>query len=437
MSKEFKGDSVQVTVSQEPGCQVKFDIFVTPEGTEAAYTKALKSITKEVSFPGFRKGKAPRSIVLERYGKYVDQEWNELLLNTAFREAMALANIYPLSEESIKKPKMEKTSREEGTSFSITFESAPDTPLVKPEEIKLEGAEPKPVTDEHIEERIKEVRLYHATWEDVEGRPAQEGDFVTVDIEGIDPPKGMLAEDSQFEIQEGKMGEWMRKALIGANVDDVVEGTSEKHPESEVEDFQPTECKITVKKVQVPTLPELDDEFAKKVGLPAIAEFRGKVEEGLKHEANQALKEKLRVQLENFLLENYPFEVPASLVGAEKRHMEAGLLADLAESEESEEALAARKAEIQEEAEKKSKDSFRLFFLARKIADENSIQVSKDEVMQEVMRQVYAPGGHNLLSDSNDAGEVHSRVYASILSQKAKDYLVEQVMGAKESGSQE
>jgi trigger factor len=84
---QFQNENMTVDLKRDPGCLIRLDISLSPLATQAAYQKALKTVNKEVSIPGFRKGKAPQTLILKNYSQHVDREWRELLLNTAFGEA--------------------------------------------------------------------------------------------------------------------------------------------------------------------------------------------------------------------------------------------------------------------------------------------------------------------------------------------------------------
>ena len=98
---EFKNDNVQVIVSRSKGSRVKLEINVSPLATQAAYKQAIKAVGKEISRPGFRKGKAPDNYILQNYKGHVESEWNNILLNTSFQEALDLTKIYPFSKNNL------------------------------------------------------------------------------------------------------------------------------------------------------------------------------------------------------------------------------------------------------------------------------------------------------------------------------------------------
>ena len=419
ITEDFKNENVTVKLSRTPGCQVKFEISVSPKASEAAYHKAIKTVNKEVTLPGFRKGKAPESIVIENYGKHVDQEWKEILIQTSFQESLKLTNVYPLNEESVKRPELKNASREEESTIIIQFESTPTIPSVNSDDFSLQSIEGKEVNDEDVEKTIEQIRLHHASWEEVTDRPVQEGDFIDVDIDNVEDPDRQICKNSRFEVKEGKMGDWMINLVIGLNTGDTAEGMSEKGEEVKDEDFIPTLCRITVNGIHVPTMPEIDDELAKKVGLTTVKEMNERIKDDLIRQEKDRIQEKKREQIELMLLEKAPFDVPHSLIQSEKAsYLQRYDLAALADKED-------ELKNLEERVDRDVDRALRMFFLARKITDDNQLSVSEQELMQEVMKEVYSkPRG----DDGNfNADELRSRAYIRILSNKAKDFLISKI----------
>lgn len=433
-STEIKNDNISVTVSKKPGCQIKFEIFVTPKATQAAYAKALKMVNKEVSIPGFRKGKAPDAVVLQNFGKYVDQEWQELLLRTSFQEALDLVKIYPFSEESVKRPQIKNVSKENGANLSIEFESSPEVPNIDPSEIEIKSIEKAPVKQKQIDQTLEEIMFHHAQWEDITDRGVKEGDFIDLDIEAVETPPRNICTNTRFEVAKGKMGDWMRKLVIGKSISDTVEGLSEKEDCNEEHEhgdhcghaeFKPTQCKITIKSIKKAVLPALDNELAKKTGVETIEQLKERVEADLNRQADEVAHMKMRKQLEDILGEKYPFDIPASVVAGEKKLRLEAKIKQLKQNNESEQEIAAKRAAIEEEISQEIDKAFRLFFISRKIAQDHQIQVTQEEILQELMKNMYGRGtGESLIDPSMDPSEVRSRLYVNVLSRKTAEYLV-------------
>lgn len=421
-TNEYSSDHVKVKADRLPGCKIVLDIQVTPLGSAAAYKKAIKLVSKEVSLPGFRKGKAPEAMIIKNYNSYVEQEWKEVLVQTAFQEALQLVKIYPHSEKSIQRPQLKKASQTDGSHVIIEFEAGPNVPNVEPAELHVTKVERKDVTQENIDDSCEQLRLHNATWEEISDRPVQEDDYVEIDIEDMENPGHFVCQNTLFEVKKGKMGDWMRHLIVGKNIHETAEGLSERSENLPADaEFKPTSCKITIHKIKKPVLPELNDELAKKVGAENLDNLLVKIKKNLETEADNEVKEKLRKQIERELLNLYPFEVPASFVQREKKtridYAKRALEKAGKEKHEIKDQIAKLEAKLNVEIP----ETLRLFFLARKIADEKNIIITKDELMHELMLELYSPS--SLVDTSLDPEEARNKVYISLLSRKVQDYL--------------
>lgn len=419
----YQNENIQVSVEQFPGCQVKLTVNVQPQGSKAAYKKAIKMINKEVSLPGFRKGRAPEAMVIEHYASYIDKEWKNLVVETAFHEALQLCKVYPFSQKTIKKPDVKSLDKESGGTIVIEFERTPEVPEILGSDLTLTKPEEKEVTQEKIDENLELIQLHNAEWEDVEGRGVEKGDFVDVKIVEVDNPENVLCENTRFEVKEGKMGEWMIKLILGKNVNDKVEGMSERSPEMpEEEEFKPTNCEITLLSIKTPKLPPLDDELAKKVGVKTHEELLEKVKQRIELEHKQESQDVLRKELANVLTEKYLFEVPESFVGPQiagrLQELRASLKSEEKTAEEIEKEVESKKEEIAEEIKK----DVRLQFITRWVADDHKIEVTEQEIIQNLLPLLYQSGEG---FDPENIERLKGHVHHTLLTHKVHDHLIE------------
>ncbi|MCE5319028.1 MAG: trigger factor [Parachlamydia sp.] len=425
-AEEVKTAHTTAHVQRLPGCRIKLDIQVDAEATQAAYAKALKNISKEVSLPGFRKGKAPDALIVKQYGKHVTREWHDLIANAAFHEFLQTTNLLPFTrDKSIRRVDVKSASRETGAQLVLEYETNPAIPKIDKAQIKIEPFPRHVVSEKDIEERIHNLQLHYADWSIVNDRPIQEGDFVDLDIVAIDShPQRTICEDMRFEVAQGKMGNWMRKLLIGRNVNESIEGVSEREEgdESPAADFQPTQCRITVKALYSSQLPALDEAFAKKLGVKEIGELRPKVVEELNRRADTEVKDRHRAQVEEQLLRLYPFDVPSSIIEEQKRLMVAERLHHLKQSGTTEPMEQLRK-EVENAVDQELNRAYRLFFLCRSVADANNIQVLQNEIYDEMGRQMMVSPEQAMAFQKMGAEEVQSKLYVNVLSRKALDFL--------------
>jgi trigger factor len=339
------------------------------------------------------------------------------------------SKIYPFTtDKSVKKAEVKSASLENGAQLIIEYEATPQIPNVELQEFQLKTVERQPVLESEIEDTIHQIQLRHAEWNDISDRPVQEGDFVDLTIDAIDHPPRNICTDMRFEVAPGKMGNWMRDLIMGRSVKDVVEGMSEKEEnlssKKAEEEFKPTLCRITINKIKTAQPFPLNDELAQKVGLKTIDELKPRVEQDLNRRADDEVRDELRAQIEDLLLEKYPFDIPHSLIDKQRKELLDRRVGDLSRREVDPEKMIAMVKEIEEEINKELDRAYRLFFISRKIAEEHGIQVYENEVMNEMMRQLMLPPGQGIIHASMHPDEARSKLCVNVLSQKVLDFLV-------------
>lgn len=420
---QTQNENISVSVTQQPGLKVKLEITVSPKATSAAYTKAIKTINKEISLPGFRKGKAPESLVLQHYGKHIQKEWQSTLIETGFKEALTLIEARPLRNDGVKCTAVREISKEKGSQFTIEFEASPIVPSIDLSEISLDPVEREEISDDDVDHSIENLRLYHAQWTAVADRPVQEGDYVDLDIEKLDEPVATLCKDTRFVV-DGTMPHWMKKLILGLHLNESTEGMSEKEIETATH-FQPTRCKVTVKTILHAALPEVDDAFAQKMGVPTVAELETKVIENLNHRVDEEVREKMHHQIDQHLLERYHFDLPASLIQADKEKRIAERVEWMKKQHLPPETITQQLQELERVLPEEIERTYRLLFLIFKFAREHDIVISQEEIMDELSRQLMQNENPPLLKGLTEPDEIRSKISHHLLLRKSRNYIAE------------
>lgn len=424
----FQSEDIKVNVTKEPGCQVSFNIQVSPKATHDFLKQAVKVVNKEVSLPGFRKGKAPEKLITAHFGKQVEKEWKDIVVQESFVKAMHLTDLHPFKKDSVQSVKIASISKENGTEINIFFESMPEIPEVDVKALRPEAHEPEPVTQTKIQQVIEDIRYQNADWQNVEGRAVQEGDFIDVDIEDLDNPGKFLCQDFRLEVIKGKIGTWLHDLLIGQNPGETKEAVSRLEEGVINPEFKPTRCGVTVKAIKASVLPPIDDALAEKVGLKNKEDLYEKVKQNLEKQHVEVANEKKRDALGRAIAEAYPFEVPYSIVSSNAQKMISARSKNLAKNSGSDVDIQ-RLEEIEKNTKKEVEDMVRWQFIAQKIAREKQVQISKQEVLTELILQGYidpATGSSKARMDENPE-DVMNNVYSMLTIQKVADMLLEEI----------
>ena len=258
----------------------KLPLKIQKKPMQNAYQKAKGRI----SIPGFRKGKAPRKMIEQMYGKGVFlEDAVNALIPEHYSKALAECEL-----EIVSQPTIDITQAEPGKAFIFTAEVA-----VKPEVTlgDYKGVEvPKTeitVTDEDVEAELKKEQEKNSRTISVEDRAAQLNDIVTIDFEGsVDgvPFDGGQATEYPLTLGSNTFIPGFEEQLVGAKVGDDVDVKVTFPEEYQAKELAGKEAifKCAVKKIEAKELPELDDDFAKDVSeFDTLAEYKEHVKTNL------------------------------------------------------------------------------------------------------------------------------------------------------------
>ncbi len=314
---------MDVTVETTGTLERRMRVELPLEPIEQQVNSRLKSVGRTAKIKGFRPGKVPANVVKKRYGKQVRQEVLSEVLQKSYSEAVTREKLTPAGGPRI------ETEEDNGKTFAFTatFEVMPVVVLKDLEKIKIEKPEVS-IDDNDLDDMMLNLRKQKATWEVVD-RKSAEGDRVSIDFVGKlngEVFKGGEAKDYPVVLGAGQMLPDFEKGLTGVKAGE--EKTFKvKFPKDYHADElagQKAEFTITAHRVEVEVLPELNDEFAKSFNVTegGMEQFTKDVRENMDREAEQKVKNELREQVMNALLETNPVDVPHALKHEEMHAMQ-------------------------------------------------------------------------------------------------------------------
>ena len=311
---------METTLNELPDSRVQVEVEVPAKDVERATSRAARAMAKEMRMPGFRQGKAPSSLVIQRLGfaPVLEQAIREALPEW-YERALLETRVNPIGDPSIE---MVSTPDGEGEPLAFKFEVGV-RPVAKLGEYKgLEvGRKEEEVPDDVVEAEIERVREGFARLEPVE-RAAAEGDSLLIDFEGsIDGSafQGGKAEDYLLELGSGQLIEGFEEQLSGAAAGEErqVEVTFPGDYQAEHLAGKDAVFAIKVKEVREKILPELDDEFAADASeFETLAELRADVREKVGAAMGSRAEEDFRIAAVDAAVDAATVEVPADLVTA-------------------------------------------------------------------------------------------------------------------------
>ena len=302
----------------------KLTIEVSAEELEKAIQGAYLKNKGQITIPGFRKGKAPRKMIEQMYGKEVFYEdAANALIPDAYEKALE-----ECAEEIVSSPKIDVVQLEAGKPFIFTAEVAlkPEVTLGTYKGVKVAKAEVE-VSDEEVDAEINRERESNSRTITVEDRAVKDGDMTVIDFEGfVDGVafEGGKGENYPLTIGSGAFIPGFEEALIGAEI-----GVETDVNVTFPEDYQAEELagkaavfKCTVKEIKEKELPELDDEFASEVSeFDTLAEYKEDVKKKLAEKKEAEAKNVKEDAVIDAIIAEAQMDIPDAMVDTQQRQM--------------------------------------------------------------------------------------------------------------------
>lgn len=309
---------MQVSVETTEGLGRRIRVQVPSERVDSEVESRLKDLRGRVRMNGFRPGKVPLKVVQQRYGEQVRGEVLNEVVQSTYSEALEQEGLRPAAA-----PEIEPVQTDAGKDleYQASFEVLPSVEIQGVEEIPVERPAAD-IGDADIDALIERLRHQQADYSEAD-RPAAEGDRVTIDFHGTvdgEAFEGNAGEDVPVQLGSGQMPSEFEAELVGVNAGDEmrIEYTfPEQFPDETIAGKTAT-FEVRVKTVEAPDLPEVDDEFAKALGMEnGLEELRERVRENLERERDQAVRARVKEQVMDGLLERNPIDLPQALIDRE------------------------------------------------------------------------------------------------------------------------
>ena len=373
----------ETTSSTRREIQVEIPVAEVNRETESL----IQKYQKLARIPGFRRGHVPASVIRQRFSEDLKSEVVEALVPRYFRKEADKQGLIPVSQPQVTDLHLKDN---EPLRFKASFEVMPEVKVDGYKELRAEKPEIT-VTDEEVEKSLAGIREQHATYTSVEGRPLADGDYAQVSLDG-QPKDGdgkpvhmdeimveIAGKDTMPEFTEN-----LRGASAGdERVFDVVYAQDAAEQRLAGKTFTYT---VKVQSIKQKTLPELDDQFATQLGeFKTLDEVRQRIREGMeaerKHTAEHEAKDKLVAEL----VKRSEFEVPEALVDRQiDVRLERGLRALAAQGMKAEDIKKMDLNRLRVGQREQALQEVKASLLLDKIAEEEKIEVSDEEVNAEI-----------------------------------------------------
>ena len=379
---------MKITQDEVVERQTPLHIELDDEDIDPTLQRAYSRVVQNVNIPGFRKGKAPRSIIEQYFGR-------ESLLNEILDSMLPELTGKAITEEDIDAVGMPSIDLEglDPFQFSAVVPLKPDINLGEYKSIRVEKETPS-LPDDAIDERIEQLRLSVASWEPVD-RTVQTGDMVSTQIKGTLDDEVILDEsDAVYLVNEdiGRPFPGFSDKLVGLESDepssfdlDIPEDFQDENLAAKNISFE-----VNIKDIKERVLPELDDAFAQSIGegYESLEDLREEVDKSIINEAETEASRAHRENVIQALLESATVELPPLLIEHESTHMveeqermvtQANMVLDDYLT-----SIGKTRTELEEESRDEAIGRLTRSFVLSALADEENIDISDDEITERI-----------------------------------------------------
>ena len=423
---------MNVTIENLAPCKKLVRVEVESQKVDETLDTVTKQFQREANLPGFRPGKAPRDMVVRKYGKDIEDEAKRKLISEAYKSALEEQKLDVLGYPDIEEIQF---SRGQPLQFAATIETSPEFELPEYKGIPVKR-EARTVTDEDVQKALEVLRESQTTFKTVE-RPAQTGDIAVVNYTGttdgkpiteVAPTAKGLTEQKHFWVEIGS------NSFIPGFAEQVMGAKAGDRRTVRVDfpaDFVTPELagkkgvyEVEVTEVKEKVLPAIDDAFAKTYGAEDLEKLRAGVRRDLESELNYKNKKSIRTQLVRSLLNRVNFELPETAVANETRNVVYDIVQENTKRGITRDTIEQQKEQIYSAATQGAKERVKVAFLLQKIAEKEDIKVSQEEISQRIsfLAATYKIPAQKFLKDLQKRNGL-IEIYDQVMNEKVLDLL--------------
>jgi trigger factor len=383
---------VNITVENLAPCRKLLRVELDAKSVDETFDAITKDYQKQASLPGFRPGKAPRDLVIKKYEADIQSDARRKLIGESYRKALEEKKISVISQPDIEEIQF---GRGQPLQFAATIETAPEFQLPEYKGLSVKR-EIKSVTDADVERALGLLAQQHTKFETAM-RPLQMGDVAVVNYTGICDGKPItetaptakgLTEQKNFwvDVAPNTFIAGFAEQLIGAKAGEQRTVNVDFPADFVTKELAGKKGVFAVEVVEVKekAVPPIDGVLAKNYGAEDLEKLRAGVRVDLENELKHSQAKAVRGQLVGALLAQSNFDLPESAVAHETKNVVYNIVQENTKRGVGRELIEKQKDEIYSAAATSAKERVKLAFLVQRIAEQEKISVSQEEVLQRV-----------------------------------------------------
>lgn len=423
---------MKVTLEKEKENVVKLDITIPAKDAVDAYNKAVNTISKYVNIDGFRKGKAPRAVVERHVGtERIKQEAIENLMPKAINQAVVDNNL-----DLVAQPYITNYNFNIGEDLTVTAkaELRPEVTLGQYKGLTLEVND-SPVEEDAMQKSIDRLLEQHSTQETVIDRPTKETDVAVIDFEGTANGEKIVGGDAKnypLDLAHSNFIPGFAEQLVGKNLNDEFDikvNFPEDYHDEKLKG-QPATFKIKINEIKEKKLPELNDEFAQKVGnFKTVDDLKADVQQYLESQRERTNKINSENEVFKAVIDGAKVDIPQSMIDREANSLREEYKQRLAAQGIDWDALVKAQGEDQllknldEDALVRIKNSL----VIDKIAKEESIKLEQKDLEAKFAQlgAAYGLKPQDLIKQLGQNPEILASISQQAMNDKVREFLME------------
>lgn len=386
---------MNVVSDPQPNCVVNLQVELAADQVTREWKSIAKDFQRQARIPGYRPGKAPQALIDSRFAKDIREELEKKLLRDSINEAIKQKNLRVLSVSKVEDVQIgeDKTMR-----YRASVVTAPEFELPDYSALTVELAK-RPVTDEDVQKWLEQFRDPHATFEAVEGRPVQMGDFAVLTYEGKigDQPlsEALPKAPAQLHgrrnawifVDEGTLIPGFAAAILGMAINDERTFTLDVPADFPLQDLRGSKVtySATLHGINTKQLPPLDDALAEKIEPGKTLEtLRTEIRERLENLAESQFQNAKRNAALKQLLTHVECELPEQAIQREVSSILREIVQENQVRGVSDDELRTHQDELIGIAQQSARDRVRGNFLLLRVAEKEKLDVTETDLIMAI-----------------------------------------------------
>ncbi len=380
---------MKVEVNSKSACKREVSIEVEPEKLKEDYRAVCNKYLKKARIPGFRPGKAPLPVVLQRYKAEIREDFLDASVHKYFLEAIKAEGLSPLET-----PHIHELDHSDGQPlhFKAEFEVMPQLQITNYKGVEVERVLPD-FKEEEVEISLKKMQERMAQFVPVSDRPLQDGDFAVISYTGkfADPGRANLeAKEIYCEVGSSNTLPEFNRNLLGAKPGEVRSFQIKYPGEFPNKDLAGCELEysVEVQTIKQKQLPDLNDDFARDCGdYATLEELRHKIRSEIISAKESAARRVMEERLLNSIIEARPLDVPDVLVNKQSENRLNDYVRSLIKQGIHPQTLGIDWTQFRERQRERAVQDVKVALLLEHVADKENISVSDDEVDSDISKR--------------------------------------------------